>query len=49
MASMDDLIATINGGLHAGQNGNDLKDLHVSLENPILESSTTARVADLYT
>lgn len=31
MASMDDLIATINGGLHAGQNGNDLKDLHAKL------------------
>ena len=30
MASMDDLIATISGGLHAGQNGSDLKDLHVS-------------------
>lgn len=30
MASMEDLIATISGGLHAGQQGNDLKDLHVS-------------------
>jgi hypothetical protein len=31
MASMEDLIATISGGLHAGQQGNDLKDLHVSV------------------
>ncbi|GFZ45230.1 hypothetical protein JCM24511_02956 [Saitozyma sp. JCM 24511] len=31
MASMEDLIATISGGLHAGQQGNDLKDLHAKL------------------
>ena len=31
MASMDDLIATINGNLHAGQQGEDLKELHVRI------------------
>lgn len=30
MASIEDLIATISGGLHAGQQGNDIRDLHVS-------------------
>lgn len=30
MASMEDLVATINGGMHVGQQGADLKDLHVS-------------------
>lgn len=29
MASMEDLIATISGGMHVGQQANDLKDLQV--------------------
>lgn len=38
MASIEDLIATISGGLHAGQQGNDIRDLHVSFSRrlPIL-------------
>lgn len=39
MASMEDLIATINGGMHVGQQGSDLKDLHVRF--PILVSLAT--------
>jgi len=27
---MEDLIATISGGMQVGQQGSDLKDLHVS-------------------
>lgn len=34
MASIEDLIATISGGLHAGQQGNDIRDLHVSFSRP---------------
>ncbi|CAD6570811.1 MAG: hypothetical protein TREMPRED_006030, partial [Tremellales sp. Tagirdzhanova-0007] len=30
-ASMEDLVATINGGMHVGQEGADLKDLHAKL------------------
>ncbi|KAK8858542.1 hypothetical protein IAR55_002771 [Kwoniella newhampshirensis] len=38
MASMEDLIATISGGLHAGPQGNDLRDLQATLAqtlNPV--------------
>lgn len=35
MASIEDLIATISGGLHAGQQGNDIRDLHVSFSRPL--------------
>ncbi|WWD18431.1 hypothetical protein CI109_102883 [Kwoniella shandongensis] len=38
MASMDDLIATISGTLHAGPQGNDLRDLQATLAqtlNPV--------------
>ncbi|KAI9631991.1 uncharacterized protein MKK02DRAFT_41632 [Dioszegia hungarica] len=34
MASMDDLIATMSG-VHAGQQGRDLKDLHAKLQQTI--------------
>ncbi|OXG88434.1 3-keto sterol reductase [Cryptococcus neoformans A2-102-5] len=35
MASIEDLIATISGGLHAGQQGNDIRDLHAKLAQTI--------------
>ncbi|WVQ82974.1 hypothetical protein IAT38_005112 [Cryptococcus sp. DSM 104549] len=35
MASIEDLIATLSGGLHAGQQGNDLRDLHAKLASTI--------------
>ncbi|KAL7423138.1 3-keto-steroid reductase [Cryptotrichosporon argae] len=35
MASMDDLIATISGGMHVGQQANDLKDLHAKLQQTL--------------
>ncbi|WVR06321.1 hypothetical protein IAU60_003351 [Kwoniella sp. DSM 27419] len=42
MASMEDLIAAINGDLHAGKQGDDLRDLHAklsqTLNNPIPHS-----------
>lgn len=39
---MDDLIATINGGMHVGQQANDLKELHAKLAQTL---QATARPA----
>ncbi|WOO77344.1 uncharacterized protein LOC62_01G000934 [Vanrija pseudolonga] len=39
MASMDDLIATINGGMHVGQQSGDLKELHAKLTQTLHQPS----------
>nr|ODN93991.1 3-keto sterol reductase [Cryptococcus depauperatus CBS 7841] len=36
--NMEDLIATLSGNLHAGQQGNDLRDLHVKLSQTLSNS-----------
>lgn len=42
MASMEDLIATISGGMHVGQQANDLKDLQVRLTSLFHSHCTVA-------
>ncbi|WRT67744.1 uncharacterized protein IL334_004716 [Kwoniella shivajii] len=38
MASMDDLLASLSGDLHAGPKGNDLRDLHAKLTSTLNNS-----------
>lgn len=42
-ASMDDLIATINGGMHVGQQASDLKELHAALAQTLQNARPSQR------
>lgn len=42
MTSMEDLIATISGGMHVSQDGYDLKALQVSISHICLISNTSS-------
>ena len=43
---MEDLIATISGGMHVGKQANDLKDLQVRWSPSILSFLTLTHAAD---